>query len=317
MNRTLSRKRIRASVPWWAKGALKLSLSRIPIKYSVRRSLALSRHGGMERPAYAFDIFQRHFTGADFHRKQTGGFTLLEMGPGDSLFSAVIAKAHGASACWLVDVDSCASTDVSLYRDLAEFLKARHLPSPEIAGARSIAEVLTACNATYEIRGLDSLRGLDARSVDFMFSNSVLQAIRRDCFLDTLLELRRIIHPGGCCIHSIDLRDMMSFSLHHLRFSERLWESDLIRRSGFYTNRLRLWEILQMCRAAGFDTEISELRRWDALPIERSRMAAPFRNMTDDDLLPATIRIAMRPRPLAAPLAAPVAATDALNGAIR
>ena len=50
MNADHARDRIRAIMPWWAKGALKLSLSRIPIKYHVRHRLMLAHHGAMTKP---------------------------------------------------------------------------------------------------------------------------------------------------------------------------------------------------------------------------------------------------------------------------
>jgi len=295
MNTSSTRDRLRAAVPWWAKGALKLGLSRLPVHYATRRSLALARHGGMERPAYAFDVFQRHFAAATFHRKECGGFTVLEMGPGDSLFTAMIAKAHGASAAWLVDVDASANTDVAIYRTMAAFLTTGGLRAPDVATAVTIDNVLAACGATYLTGGLKSLRDLPAGSIDFIFSNSVLQAVRRDEFTDTLRELRRVLHPQGCGVHSIDLRDMLSSSLHHLRFSARVWESDLIRGSGFYTNRLRLEEILQRCASVGLEAEVCEMKRWEAMPIDRAKLAAPFCDMPEEELLPATIRIVTRP----------------------
>jgi hypothetical protein len=291
-----TRDRIRAVMPWWAKGALKLSLSRIPIKYHLRRMLFMTHHGAMTRPAYAHEVFRRHFDGVSFHRKETGGFTAMELGPGDSLFCGMIARAYGASASWLVDVGRFAICDVELYRNMARHLVEQGLPAPGLGEARTIDNVCAACGATYEIEGLQSLRRLPSGSMDFIFSNAVLQAVRREEFLPTLKELHRLTHPQGCNVHSIDLRDMMSLSLHHLRFSPRLWESKWIRDSGFYTNRLRLVEIRKLCEEAGFTSEVSELNRWPALPVNRRRLAMPYRDMPDDELRTKTIRIVLRPR---------------------
>ena len=292
-----ARDRIRAVMPWWAKGALKLSLSRIPISYHVRRRLMLAHHGAMTQPAYAHDVFRRHFDAAAFHRKDSGGFTAMELGPGDSLFSAVVAKAHGASATSLVDVGRFASDDVELYRKMAAYLCDRGLPAaPDLRSARTMDDVAAACGLTYATDGLAALRRLPDASIDFTYSNAVLQAVRRDEFLPTLKQLRRLTHPAGCNVHSIDLRDMMALSLNHLRFSPGMWESNLIRQSGFYTNRLRLAEIIQNCDEAGFTSEISELNQWPALPVNRRRLARPYRDMPDEELRTKTIRIVLRPR---------------------
>jgi hypothetical protein len=129
-----SRERVRSVVPWWGKLALKLAIARLPVHYTVARSLALAKHGGMDRPAWAYKIFRQYFDNAAFHRK-AGGFTLLEMGPGDSLFSALIAKCLGAASVWLVDVDSFANLDANLYRTMAQFLAEQGLNPPELVAA--------------------------------------------------------------------------------------------------------------------------------------------------------------------------------------
>src|SRR3954453_19569212 len=85
---TKVRETVRRTVPWWAKGALKLALVKAPIGYDALRWMALARHGGMLRPEFAFEAFHRHFDSADFPRK-AGGFSMLELGPGDSLFCAL------------------------------------------------------------------------------------------------------------------------------------------------------------------------------------------------------------------------------------
>lgn len=294
-----TRDKLRRSIPWWAKGALKLTLGKLPVGYPVLRSLSLARHGGMQRPDFAFDTFMRHFDSAQFRCKD-GGFTMLELGPGDSLFCAVIAKTSGAASASFVDVGPFANTDVELYRTMAAYLAGRGLTPPDLSSARAIEDVLCACNAEYRTQGLKSLRELPDASVDFIFSNVVLQSVRRSEVLDTLRELRRIVHPNGATVHSIDLRDMVGQSLNHLRFSQKVWESGLFRGAGFYTNRLLLVELVALARQAGFETELSEVNRWPALPVKKQRLAVPYRDMADEDLLPATVRINLMPVPFRA-----------------
>ncbi len=289
------RERIRSTVPWWAKGALKLALAKMPVGYSVLRTVGLAQHGGMERPEWAYETFHRHYDGVDFHRKGDG-FTALELGPGDSLFMALIAKAHGASGTCHVDVGPFVNGEVRLYRKMAAYLQGLSLPCPDLSMAQSVDEVLALCHARYETRGLASLRAIPDASVDFVFSNGVLQSVWRDELPATLAELRRIMHPKGVSVHSVDLRDTMGHSLHHLKFSERLWESDWFRNAGFYTNRVRLSEMTEMARQAGFEVEVAENNRWPALPVPRRKMAAPYRDMPEADLLAATVRIVFRAR---------------------
>jgi SAM-dependent methyltransferase len=290
---------VRRHIPWWAKGAVKLALVKAPLGYSVLRAVALARHGGMEDPAFAFDSFCRHFDNVDFHNKRLGGFSVLELGPGDSLFNALIARAHGARSVTLLDVGNFANTDLRLYRNMAAFLRGKGLDAPDLSAAASIEDVLSACNARYESRGLESLRQLPDGAFDFIFSNGVLQSVWRSEVPETLRQLRRIVHPEGATIHSVDLRDTMGQSLHHLRFKRTTWESDWFRNAGFYTNRLRVSELMRLSREAGFEAELDEVNRWPALPLPRCKMQPEYQAMPDEELLVATIRIILRPTPVA------------------
>jgi SAM-dependent methyltransferase len=288
------RDRVRDAVPWWAKGMLKLAVSKLPVSYGLLRKFALARHGAMLRPGFAYDAFRRHFDSAHFHRK-AGGFTTLELGPGDSLFTALTAWVHGGASTWLVDVAPFAGTDLAAYRAMSDFLRQQGLAAPDVSAAIGLEDVLSACNARYETRGLASLRAIPDNSIDFAFSNTVLQHVALEEFDATLAELKRVLHPNGCCVHSIDLRDMLAQSLHHLKFSARTWESRSFRNSGFYTNRLRLAQMLAAFRLAGFETDVVEENRWPALPVGRGELAEPYRSMPDDELLAATVRVVCRP----------------------
>lgn len=293
--KTLLRESIRRVTPWWAKTALKLAFVKVPLPYNVLRRAALARHGGMEKPGWAFDAFHRHFDHVDFHRKGSGGFSVLELGPGDSLFSALIARARGAASTTLVDVGYFANTELGLYREMADFLRAKGLDAPDLSSAKTIDDVLAACNARYETGGLGALRKLPECGFDFIFSNGTLQAVLRSEVPETLRQLRRVLHPAGAGIHSVDLRDMMGMSLNHLRFKEKTWESNYFRKAGFYTNRLRASEFMQLAREAGFEPELDEINRWPALPVPRRKLDPAFQAMPEEDLLIATIRIIMRP----------------------
>jgi SAM-dependent methyltransferase len=305
-----TRERIRHAVPWWAKCGLKLGLCKLPLGYSVLRTLALAQHGGMQRPEFAYDAFMRHFNSAAFGNKP-GGFRMLELGPGDSLFCALIAKSYGAAASCFVDVGPFANTDVDLYRTMADHLRSRGLNPPDLSSAKSLEDVLAACDARYLTGGLVSLQQLPDASFDFIFSNGVLQSVWRGELPATLRELRRLVHPDGATIHSIDLRDTMGQSLHHLRFSDKVWESNWFHSAGFYTNRYRLAELVALGREAGFVTELPEVNRWPALPVKRERLAPRYREMPEADLLPATIRINMLPIPPALDGMTPRQAADA------
>jgi len=284
---------LRELTPWYLRVAGKVILSRIPIPYQAWRALRLFVHGGMTKPAYAYGVFRKHFDACAFPRK-TGGFIALEIGPGDSLLSAVVAAAFGAARCYLVDTGNYAITDVAPYQEVAQLLKSYGLAPPDLVGARDLGDVLRRCNATYLVDGLASLRELPAHSIDFAWSQAVLEHIRRREFAPGVHELRRVLVAGGCVSHQVDLKDHLGGGLNNLRFPERWWEAEWLARSGFYTNRIRFSEMMRLFAAEGFNVESLVTRRFESLPLSRTSLASEFRNLSDEDLMVSEFHAVLR-----------------------
>lgn len=293
--RTRIRVALKHATPWWLKATTKLVLARMPVGYSVLSRIGLARHGGMADPEWAADAFHRHYDNVEFARK-SNGFTMLEIGPGDSLFSGMLAKAHGGHSSCLVDVGAFASRSVSRYRDMATYLQQQGFAVPDLASAESLEDVMERYAIRYETNGLESLKRLPDESFDFIFSAGALQHVYLDELPEVFRQIRRLVRRGGNTIHSFDFRDMMGQSLHHLRFSEKFWESKLIRTSGFYTNRLRQSQVLELAEAAGFDAALDEVNRWDELPVKRKSLKPPFDAMSDEDLRVMSNRVILQPR---------------------
>jgi SAM-dependent methyltransferase len=274
-------RQIKARAPWYVKVPLKLAISLLPLPYGWLAGRGIRRHGEMTDPAYAYEVFSRH---ADRVALKPG-FTLLELGPGDSLASAVIAAARRASGSVLVDQGDFAVATMDFYKALETSLRERGLDPPDIATARTRAEVLQRCNAIYLTGGLESLRSLPTDSVDFAFSHAVLEHVRAAEVSQVSHELHRVVRAGGHCSHTVDLRDHLGEALNHLRFGRKRWESSLFVNSGFYTNRLTYHEYLDAFRQAGFVVDDLGLTRWPELPTPRSKLAKPFRAFSDETLL--------------------------------
>ena len=247
----------------------------------------------MEDPAYAYGVFKKHFDPVELQRP-CDGFVGLELGPGDSLFSGMVAHAFGASAYYLIDAGANAQTDLKYYHAMARFLEELGLKAPKIEGARSLESVLSTCGATYGTSGLASLRAVPDRSIDYIFSHTVLQHLRRAEFLETMHQLRRVLRPGGVCSHVVDLKDMLGGRLNNLRFSDTFWESHFMSKSGFYTNRIRYSEMLTLFTCAGFRVEVVEKKCWDKLPTPRSKMVDPFRHLPEEDLCVSDFAVVLR-----------------------
>lgn len=271
-------------IPWYAKIIIKIVLARLPLNYGFWRGARIFRHGDMDRPAYAYEVFRTHYDRVNFPRKDKG-FVALELGPGDSIFSAIISSAFNASCTYLVDLGRYIRADIADYFIMTDFLKRQNLPVPHITGASSLHDLLKMINAHYEVEGIHSLRHIADGTVDFIWSQAVLEHVLRDQFSETLYELRRILRPDGVCSHRIDLKDHLGGGLNSLRFSSSLWETDFMRRSGFYTNRIRYHEMLHLFEVAGFDVKVLDIDRWQQLPISHTKLSMEFGNMPIDHLL--------------------------------
>jgi len=270
-------------IPWQLKIAAKLVLARVPVNYRFWKRASMFELGSMDKPRYALAVFRWHFDAANFPRK-SGGFVGLELGPGDSLFSALIARSFGASRMFLVDVGPFASNNVEFYRKMELHLRQLGLHPPNLQNCFTIDDLKEACSVEYLTNGLASLKEIPSASVDFLWSHAVLQHVRRAEFAETLRELRRIQRPEGVSSHNISISDILGGKLNDLRFSDRIWESSFMANSGFYTNRIRYSELLRHFKEAGFEPRVRQMVRWEALPTPRRKMAHEFAVLPEEEL---------------------------------
>ncbi len=285
---------IKRALPWWLKIGLKLMLSRLPVSYTGWRRLGIFKHGAMERPDYAFDVFKQHFTHAAV-LPSARGLSCLELGPGDSLFGALIARAHGAGKTYLVDSGDYACRNIAPYLDMMRYLADKGLVIDQVDTALGVQDLLRSQGGIYLVDGLDSIKQIPTASVDFIWSQAVLEHIRRKDFVETMGELRRVINDTGVCSHRVDLQDHLDNALYNLRFRRTLWESEWMARSGFYTNRIRYREMLRIFEEAGFRVSVEHVDRWDALPTPRESLDCEFRDLDEQDLLVAGFNVALQP----------------------
>lgn len=284
--------RVKQGLPWPVKIAAKMTLARLPVPYSFWKRLSLFEHGAMDDPDYVLGVVREHLAAVGGSAE---GLTVLELGPGDSIASAIVLAALGARRSILVDAGAFAEASPEPYARLADALRAGGVQAPDLQGATSLADVLRRCRADYQVGGLESLRSLPEGSVDLVWSHAVLEHVRLHEVAPTLVELRRVMRPDGVASHHIDLRDHLADSLHSLRFRSGVWESAMVTKSGFYTNRLRASQWQSLFDEAGYRIEDYTPRHWPAPPVARTRLARPFRGLSDDDLTIYDIQIRARP----------------------
>lgn len=99
--------------------------------------------------------------------------------------------------------------------------------------------------------------GLPDRSVDLVFSNSVLEHVPSDTIPEMFREAHRILTDDGLMYHGINCGDHYAYfdpsitQLHYLRYSDAQWARWNNR--FLYQNRLRAHEFLGLADAAGFE----------------------------------------------------------------
>jgi SAM-dependent methyltransferase len=275
----------------------------LPLPYGFWKRLGLFEHGDMNQPQRALETFLEHAQTANILQRQgkiphlnpSGtSYTVFELGSGDSLFTAVIARFLGASKVWLVDAGFFATTAMQSYADLIDYLRKQGLQLSMVAPPQSIGDILKICQAEYLTDGVNSLAQLPSNSVDYCFSNAVLEHIPKSDFSLLAAELYRVMKPNGVSVHRIDLMDHLGGALNNLRFTEATWEGDLFRKSGFYTNRIRFGEMITLFERAGFDCQLPRVMRWDSLPTPRAKLDEAFQQLPEDDLLVSGFDVVLR-----------------------
>lgn len=291
-------------LPWWLHIGVKIVLSRLPIPYSFWKKLHLFEHGDMNQPDKCLENFLKHARLAGVLNeksrlpklsKGSADFNVLELGPGDSLSSLLVAKALGASHTWLVDAGSFAKMDMGTYQEMMGVLREKGFNLPFEKNPETVDELIKVCDGKYLIEGNQSLAKIPSESIDFSFSQVVLSVVLKSDFNRLVAELYRIMKPNSVSHHRIDLKDFLGGGLNNLRFSEATWEGDLLSKSGFYSNRIRFREMIGIFEKAGF-TCIPGPRivRWAKLPTPREKLDPAFRDLEDEDLLVDTFDILLK-----------------------
>ncbi|MEM7079173.1 MAG: class I SAM-dependent methyltransferase [Pseudomonadota bacterium] len=260
----------------------KIVLSRLPIDYRRFAHLGMFRHGDMQGYDYALGVVRYHASQAGIDLQ---GKTCLELGPGDGITGGLVARSLGAQHVYLVDAGAFADADISLYQTHCEAMRSAGLAPPDITHVQDFGELLHAAGLTYLTNGLSDLQALPPDHLDFVWSHAVLEHVRAGEFGATMQALARSMRPGARASHRVDLQDHLANSLHNPRFSTKLWEQDWLANSGFYTNRIGHQPMLDLFTAAGFTVhDVTDIDRWDRLPLPREKFATEFRTIPDAEL---------------------------------
>ena len=275
---------------WALKIILKIIFSRLNIPYSFWKKFNIFKHGQMESFEYSRKIFEGHFREMSKVNKIDNP-VIMEIGPGDSLFSMIYSRKYSEEKFYFLDVNDFASKDLNLYFKLQKNLeKENYFPKKIKRKIESFDDLLKNYNANYLVSGIESLKKIEDESIDYIFSHSVMEHVRKFELNNLVNEMYRVLKPGGVMSHNINYKDHLDESLNNLRFSESLWESNFFVKSGFYTNRIPAVVMHSHFRENGFKLIEEAYGRWNKLPINRSSLNKEFKKFTDDELMRPTSR---------------------------
>ena len=206
-------------LPWWAKIGAKVVLSRAVPSYRMRKALGLFLHGNLDQNVAQHRAFVANVLAQHERTAGAKAASLLELGPGNSLGTALFAAAQGVGRVWLSDVGDFAESDMAFYRRIAAMVEAGHPGFSARVDFADRAAMLESLDATYLTGGTASLCEIPDGSLDLILSTAVLEHVARAEFAQLAHEMMRMLRPGGTAYHEVDLMDHLGGAQNNLRFS--------------------------------------------------------------------------------------------------
>ena len=287
-----------------------------------------NRGGGRTHSArYCYSVYLRHLAKLAAAGLPTAPAAVAEIGPGESVGTGLAALIAGAERYAGFDVKEYAlrPDTLALFDEIAALFRAR-APIPGGEEFRTIKPEFgddafpgSILNAERMARALDPARLAELRariaaggaaspvrhvapwherarvarsSIDWIFSQAAMEHV--DDLAATYAACRDWLAPGGVMSHQIDLKSHGTAAAWngHWAYSDTLWRAIRGRRL-YLINREPASAHRAAIRAAGFAIVTDEpVFRRDGLA--RTRLAARFRALADDDLVTAGLFVIAR-----------------------
>lgn len=272
---------VKNSIPWRIRYQIKL----LEAKGVIRLPENIKQNRGIdEYNAFFYETLTRLGIGYFV------GKTVCELGPGQHLSHAFIEYIMGAEKEYLLEIADFAHVGDSITSkelDLKQFnsMEERGLPEPDKGETRE--SYLGKINAIYSTDGLKGYRKVPDGSVDYCFSFSVLEHVRKNIFIETVKEMYRFMKKGGVCYHTVDYKDHLGGKKNQLRFPESVWEDEIHYAMDNYTNRISCSDMCEIMKEVGFTIKSVKRRKFRKPPISRKHINDLFQDISDEDLLTA------------------------------
>ena len=254
---------------------------------------------------------------SDQHGLKTDPYTVVELGPGDSIGIGLMALLTGAERYYALDAVRHASNKANLwvFDELIELLMSQApIPYlgefteilPELADYRFPRTILSEPRLARALASerLKRLRNflagdltvgpicylapmgrtneIPGNSVDLIISQAVMEHVDR--LEELYAECFRCLKPGGFMSHQIDLRchDTAAEWNGHWKYSELIWR---LMRGGrpWFINRQPCSVHLGLVRGVGFNL-CAAIRQFGSLGISSRQLANSFQAISESDL---------------------------------
>lgn len=287
------------------------------------RSLAVAPPpgtGGTVAAVYCYSVFLRHRVMAAQYGLAAQPLSVVELGPGDSLGTGLMALLTGAKRYVAIDAvrHASPSTNLAVLDELVRLISQR-LPIPSDGVCADIRPELGSYGFPHQIfddstlaqalapQRIESIRRslsnggqgemirylaplgamneIKTESIDWIFSQAVMEHV--DVPSETYAQCYRCLKPGGVMTHQIDYRchETAPEWNGHWKYPQWLWS--LMRgRRPWFVNRLAHSQHRRMQQEAGFEI-CAQILQTEQGGIARSQLARRFRGMSDEDFVTA------------------------------
>ena len=283
------------SIPWYARIAVKMALKACRFRTASGRRSESIRTARCRTPIMRLRVFDKHLVASGFNGRS--GLIGLEMGPGDSASARQSLPRRGifrdffSSTPAITPIATSKSTEI--WAGPARVTAGRRRTS---SARGEFRRCLDGLRCDLSDRRTAIIPRIPAASVDLIFSQAVLEHVRRHEFAEVAAQMHRILKPDGIASHQVDLRDHLGGGLNNMRIASRWWETELMAGSGFYTNRIRFSEMSICSSRLDFTVEMVSTQRWDEPPISSDKLAPEFRHFAGEDLLISSFHVLLRRR---------------------
>lgn len=166
----------------------------------------------------------------------------------------------------------------------------------EILRVESFHQLYELLGFEYVVESRGSLAQFQSDSVQLVVSGGVLEHVKREWLPTLMVEMHRILKPGGWAVHSIDTSDHLAHydrrvcRKRYLGFSDRAWDL-LWQNEVQYINRVQRSEWLELFQSNGFEVIEEDSEETDLTGL---KVAESFARMQKRDLECTVLGLALR-----------------------